>query len=667
MRSTKNPYYRDFNFHMHRVVTFLIGFFLFSLSLSAQDSSLVNWKVDVTPGSDGKYELKFNASIQPGWQLYAYPSKEDDIEGVLIHYRDETIKHSSPEFLTPPLKFQDKIFEKQIEVAQDSFSILQTIEITQPDEKVVRINLQYYIGNGSTLLPEERHITVSLDQQAGAEGPNLSAATDQQIKIKSIDLGNPVSDCGEMPSQSSGLWSVFLLGILGGFIALLTPCVFPMIPLTVSFFTKKAQSRQQGIRSAFLYGFFILLIYVLLSLPFHLMDNLNPEILNNISTNVILNIIFFVIFIVFAFSFFGFYEIVLPSSFSNKTDSKAGSGNIIGIFFMALTLAIVSFSCTGPILGSLLAGSLSADGGAIQLTVGMTGFGLALALPFGLFALFPNWLQSLPKSGGWLTTVKIVLGFLELALAFKFLSNADLVSHWGILKREIFIGIWIVIGIALSLYLFGIIKFSHEGPVKKIGIVRKIVGLMSIAFTLYLIPGLTNSQWANLRLISGFPPPLYYSIYAQQSECVLDLNCVHDYQEGLALARAQNKPMLIDFTGYACVNCRRMEENVWTDPDVYKVMHENYIIVSLYVDDKRPLPASQQISYTTSDGVKKEIETIGDKWSTFETENFKNNAQPLYAIVDTQERLLTHPVPYTPNAQAYLEWLNCGLAAFEKK
>ena len=440
-----------------------------------------------------------------------------------------------------------------------------------------------------------------------------------------------------------------------------------MIPLTVSFFTKKASSKKSGIRNAFLYGFFIFLIYILISLPFHFLEKLNPAILNNISTNVYLNVLFFAVFIFFAFSFFGYYEITLPSAISSKADSKAGAGNIIGIFFMALTLAVVSFSCTGPILGSLLAGSLSGDGGAMRLTFGMAGFGLALALPFALFALFPNWLNSLPKSGGWLNTIKVALGFIELALAFKFLSNADLVMHWGILKREIFIGIWIIIGTGLTFYLFGLIRFKHDSPVKKLSITRIVFGILSALFTLYLVPGVTNTKWANLTLISGFPPPLYYSIFQKESDCVLGLNCTRDYEEGLKMARTEHKPILLDFTGYACVNCRRMEENVWSKPEVYKLMKEKFIVISLYVDDKKKLPAEEQFSYTTKEGIQKEINTVGDKWATFETENFTNNAQPWYAILNNDEVLLTHPVGYTPSVTEYLQWLQCGVDAFEKK
>jgi len=330
---------------------------------------------------------------------------------------------------------------------------------------------------------------------------------------------------------------------------------------------------------------------------------------------------------------------------------------------MALTLAIVSFSCTGPILGSLLVGSLT--GGAVQLTAGMGGFGLALALPFTLFALFPNWLKALPKSGGWLNSVKVVLGFVEVALAIKFLSNADLVMHWGILKREVFIGIWIIVGTGITLYLLGKIKFPLDSPRKKLTKARYFLAAVFCVFTIYLIPGLTNTKYANLNLISGFPPPLCYSVYQNPVNCK-NFEPVKDYELGVQKAKAENKPILIDFTGYACVNCRRMEENVWTDPEVKALMTEKFILVSLYVDDKQKLPAAKQFTYTTKEGIQKEILTVGDKWATFETENFKNNAQPLYAILNGDEILMNNPVAYTPNIKEYKEWLLCGLDAFEK-
>lgn len=526
----------------------------------------------------------------------------------------------------------------------------------------LKAKLLYNMANKDAyFVPEEMNIEIRM------EG-GIDMSSYNRILIPAIDLKNPVNACGGTgisveESASNGLLTIFLLGFLGGLLALITPCVFPMIPLTVSFFTKKAVTKKSGIFNAMLYGLFIFLIYILLSVPFYFIDSASPEILNSISTNPWLNVIFFAIFIFFAFSFFGFYDITLPSSFSGKADAKAGTGNVIGIFFMALTLAIVSFSCTGPILGSLLVGSLT--GGAVQLTAGMGGFGLALALPFALFALFPNWLNSLPKSGGWLNTVKVVLGFIEVALAIKFLSNADLVKHWGLLKREIFIGIWILTGAGITLYLLGKMKFPHDGPIKKLSKARIILTIIFGAFTLYLIPGLTNTKWANLTLISGFPPPLCYSVYQNPVNCK-NFEPLKDYELALQRAKVENKPILIDFTGYACVNCRRMEENVWTDPEIKALMSEKFILVSLYVDDKKKLPAAQQFTYKTKEGINKEIITVGDKWATFETENFKNNAQPLYAILNSGEVLLNNPVGYTPSIKEYKDWLKCGLQAFEK-
>ena len=651
---------------LHSVISFIFLFLFFSFSAAAQDSSNISWSSSAAKITDSSYEILLKGQIKSGYHIYA----KDDVDGLggpVINIKDDAVKKGTLIILSSLTDFADPVFENNKKIVSQNIEIKLPISISGQVPAAVKLQLSYEVADKENFIPEEQNIIVNL------EG-GVVAKSNSRILIPAINIDKPLTDCKVSSSSSSagetkskGLITLFALGFLGGLVALLTPCVFPMIPLTVSFFTKKATNRKAGIRNAFLYGFFIFFIYVLLSLPFHFLDSLNPEILNNISTNVYLNVFFFVIFIVFALSFFGFYEITLPGSISSGADSKAGAGNIVGIFFMALTLALVSFSCTGPILGSLLAGSLSADGGAMQLTSGMAGFGLALALPFALFALFPNLLSSLPKSGGWLNTVKVVLGFIELALAFKFLSNADLVMHWGLLKREIFIGLWIIIGAGLTLYLFNLIKFKHDSPIKKLPTIRLILGIITGLFTLYLVPGVTNTKYANLTLISGFPPPLYYSIYHRDSDCILALNCTKDYETGLRMAKEQNKPMLIDFTGYACVNCRKMEESVWTKPDVYNLLKEKYIIVSLYVDDKKELPAVEQFIYTTKDGQKKEIVTVGDKWATFETENFKNNAQPWYAILNTKEELLTHPVGYVPNDKEYLQWLQCGADAFYQK
>jgi thiol:disulfide interchange protein DsbD len=408
-----------------------------------------------------------------------------------------------------------------------------------------------------------------------------------------------------------------------------------------------------------IYGLSIFLIYVLASVPFHIVGNVQPEIFNSISTNAWLNIAFFAIFIFFSISFFGYFEISLPSGIANKADAKSGLGSLGGIFFMAITLAIVSFSCTGPILGTLLVGSL--QGGAWALTQGMAGFGLALALPFTLFAIFPQWLQSLPKSGGWLDTVKKVLAFVELALAFKFLSNADLVQHWGLLKREVFIGIWILSSLGLTAYLFGFLLLPHDVKGQKIALGRKLLGGLSLGFALYLGAGLMPQNANNLKLLSGFPPPTHYSLFETDSSSHgLKANVVNDYTKALTMAKAQQKPILIDFTGWACVNCRKMEEQVWTDPAVQKFIQENFILLSLYVDDRANLPVAERFVYTTQGGQQKQINTVADLWATFETENFNQSSQPLYVVLSPDQVLQSNPIGYTPDIQQYLEWLKCS-------
>lgn len=643
-------------------------FFLFTVSFSstAQDSAIVKWKNVAEKMGEGMYKITFTGVIKKDWHVYSAPDAASEISGITVNREDSAITLKALQILTPGTFKDDHVWAKKLQTVSDSIVFTQLIQIAGVVPASLELKVNYEVGAEESFFPESDTLKITT-------GEKQIATVSNRILISSINIDKPVTDCKTSSSTSSekvaskGLWALFILGFLGGLVALLTPCVFPMIPLTVSFFTKKAENRKSGIKNAFMYGFFIFLIYILLSLPFHLLDNLNPDILNNISTNVYLNVGFFIIFIIFALSFFGMYEITLPASFTNKTDSKSGAGNMVGIFFMALTLALVSFSCTGPILGSLLAGSLTADGGAMQLTAGMGGFGFALALPFALFALFPGMLKSLPKSGGWLTTVKVVLGFLEVGLAFKFLSNADMVMHWGLLKREIFIGIWIIVGVLLSLYLWGLIKFKHDSPVKKLSLIRIILATIATVFTLYITPGVTNTKYANLTLISGFPPPLWYSIYAKENDCILNLNCTKDYETGLQMAREQNKLILLDFTGYACVNCRRMEEKIWTNPKVYKLLKEKFIIISLYVDDKKILSSAQQFTYTTKNGTERKIRTVGDKWSTFETENFKENSQPLYAILNTEEVLLSHPAAYTPSANDYLQWLQCGVDGVDNK
>ena len=655
---------------MKHLFTLCIALLFFN-TLSAQLQP-VKWTAEAEKISDTEYNIIYQAIIDDHWHLYSQNLPEggaiptEFVYDSVAQIQDFKLigKTQESESIT---KF-DKVFEMDLTFFDGSATFTQKIELLNPEVSVIKSEVDFQACDDERCIFDSQIFNIQLNTSENISGVS------PEVDDKSVRLSNALNldvkgwdnfEAEEVKEKSN--FTIFLLGFLGGLIALLTPCVFPMIPLTVSFFTKSSGDGKKGLANAMLYGFFIFLIYFLLSLPFHVLDSLDPEILNNVSTNVTLNIIFFVIFIAFAFSFFGYYELTLPASWSNALDSKANKiGGWIGVFFMALTLAIVSFSCTGPILGTLLGSSLSNDGGATQLTLGMSGFGLALALPFTLFAMFPKWLNSLPKSGGWLNTVKVVLGFIELALALKFLSNADLVEHWGLLKREVFIGLWIIIGIGLLLYLLGKIKFPHDGPFQKISFSKWSFIILVFAFVIYLLPGLTNTKYANLELLSGFPPPMFYSLYEKDSECPLALNCYKDLESGLEAAKAENKPIMLDFTGWACVNCRKMEEQVWSQDKVYDVLNEDYIIISLYVDDRKELPKDEQFQFKKANGSLKSIKTIGDKWATLQTLNFKNNSQPYYVLLNHDMELLNHTTAYTPNADEYYEWLVKGLERFEE-
>jgi thiol:disulfide interchange protein DsbD len=644
---------------MKKIIS-LVLFVMLVITAFTQSDSLVHFTINSKKVSDSTYQLNGVATIKSGWHLYSNATGVDGLIGISLSFDDDYIVATKPlVFNQTPSIIEDALFAKSVEVFTKEVGFTQSIKIKGKAPAILKVFINANLGSDAELHQAED--TVVLNVNGG-----VITHSNSVIKINSININQPLNECGSTTPVSKGYMSIFLLGFLGGFIALFTPCVFPMIPVTVSFFTRRSPNKKKAIKNGSLYALFIFIIYLLASIPFHILGNVQPEIFNNISTNAWLNIAFFIIFIIFSISFFGFFEITIPSNIANKADTKSGLGSVSGIFFMALTLAIVSFSCTGPILGSLLVGSLS--GGAWQLTAGLAGFGIALALPFGLFAVFPNWLQSLPKSGGWLDTVKKVLAFAEVALAFKFLSNADLVMHWGILKREIFFASWIIIGTGLTLYLFGILRLPHDVKGMKISKGRKVVGVLALLFTLYLIPGITSSKYANLQLLSGFPPPLSYSIYGEDNlkGKGLEANVLNDYEKALQLSKNLHKPLLIDFTGWACVNCRKMEENVWTETDVKKYITDNYILVSLYVDDKRKLPAAEQIiNYTTKEGNQKDIINIGDKWATFQAENFNQVTQPLYVVINNKEQLVNRPIGYTPNAKAYLQWLQCGKQAFD--
>ncbi|MBZ9653027.1 protein-disulfide reductase DsbD family protein [Psychroflexus montanilacus] len=667
--------------------SYLLFVFLLTLSMPSwaqfgfeqQDNSEnpSSWEASVVKKSDSIFTVIISASIDESWHLPSQIELKEDENGPIpteFNFEFDTDRLEKigstrePEGIT---KF-DEIFKTDLTYFENEVTFEQDVKV-KAKEATLDLEILFMICNDEMCLPQDQQrfsFTVEASKLMLTETKAIEVKSKDKSLTEALKLdlkGESEFKMNSEEDQDSN-FTIFLLGFVGGLIALLTPCVFPMIPLTVSFFTKGARTKKLGLINAIMYGAFIFLIYLLLSLPFHLIDSVNPEILNSISTNPVLNVVFFVIFLVFAFSFFGYYEITLPNSWSSKLDQKATSvGGIIGIFFMALTLALVSFSCTGPILGSLLGGSLTADGGATMLTFGMGGFGLALALPFALFALFPNWLNSLPKSGGWLNTVKVVLGFLELGLAFKFLSNADLVEHWGILKREVFLGIWILIGLAMVLYLFGKIRFPHDSPLQKLSKGRLIVGVLTLAFVVYLIPGLTNSSHANLKLLSGFPPPLFYSLYEKETDGPLGLKAYKDFDEGLKAAKAENKPILLDFTGWACVNCRKMEEQVWSVPEVFKIIQDDYILISLYVDDKAKLSEDERFNFERKNGSVKKIRTIGDKWATFQTLNFRNNSQPYYVLLSDDLDVLNETIAYEPSYRAYLSWLETGLENYNNK
>lgn len=631
---------------------------LSSLSLNAQvnPSAVHSWKVDCKKTGEGQFDLIFSAPASAGWKVYAPNQVLMDIKTTEVKFVDSAIKQKGDFSIeTEQTEESSSIFENtKVKLHTGIIKWKVTIQVDGIIPAKLQGSLLYTYGRNDEFYPATP-VPFAVKLQGGVESTT-------KLLVPTININKPVNDCGDAGTKNKSILSIFLLGLLGGMIALLTPCVFPMIPVTVTFFTKKSQDNSKGIRNAILYGLFIFLIYLLITLPFHIANKaISPEIFNNISTNVRLNLLFFAVFVVFSLSFFGLFEIGLPAGLANKMDSRSGLGNLGGIFFMAATLAIVSFSCTGPILGTLLVGV--AEQGAWPLTAGAAGFGLALGLPFALFALFPRWLHSLPKSGGWMTDVKIVLGFLELALAVKFLSNADLVEQRGFLKREVFIGLWIVIGVLLVLFLLGKLKISHSSPVKRFSFTRIAFIVFFISFTIYLLPGLTNSKWAELKLISGFAPPRTYSIFNHKS----NFEPIHnDYIQALAQAKKEGKPLLIDFTGWACVNCRRMEEKVWPDPLVDSLMRTKFVVVSLYVDERRKLPLSEQTTYKGTNGAERSIITVGDKWSAFQTENFGATSQPQYAIISADEKILTKTKFYTADAREFANWLRCGLSALSK-
>ena len=690
---------------MKKILYILLAFFAVH-SLTAQILDPVKWKTKVVQKSDTEFELIMEAAIEDEWHMYSQYTPDDGPLPSEFTYKDAKGNYTLVgKTIESPYK---KVFNETFGVDEYYFAkkaqFKQVVKVSNANLKEIKVNIYYQVCKEQCIQQDKNFIfklpaikvaekvAITKTDNATAEAvlpqtienavDTVAIQTTETIETASTSSEELVApEVTEEKSEEINLWLLFLGTLLAGILVTFTPCVFPMIPMTVSFFLKQsaAGDKKKGRINALMYGFFIVMIYVLISLPFHIFQSLSPDIFYEISTNPYLNIFFFVIFIVFAISFLGAFEITMPSSLANKVDNASNKGGFAGIFFMALTLIIVSFSCTGPALGAVIGGVLSTDGGATLLTIAMFGFGVGLAFPFVIFALFPSMMGNLPKSGGWLNTVKVVFGFIELALAFKFLSMADLFMDWHLLERETFIAVWIAIFGGLALYLFGKITLPHDSPLSNISVGRLLLGLLSLTFTIYLIPGLWG---APLNIISGFPPPMSYSespsgVGFKNSAAAVtttgslpehaqygphNIVAFHNYDEGLAYAKKVNKPVMIDFTGVTCVNCRRMEEKVWSKPEILSILKEEVVLISLYVDDRTPLPKDDV--FTNANG--KEIDTYGKKWSDFAITKYKANIQPYYILMGHDEENLNKPVGYTPEVAEYKAWLEEGIANFKK-
>ncbi|WP_027125332.1 protein-disulfide reductase DsbD family protein [Gelidibacter mesophilus] len=654
----------------------------------AQVLDPVKWSTSVEKISDTEYDLIAKATIDRGWHLYSQSVPEDGPIPTTFMY--DIGKHAELMGNTIEDEGQtvdDPVFNMRIKYFDNVAEFRQRINVLNNELSIVKGEVEFMVCDDMRCLPPA-YIDLEFDltkakhvSGADADVSEENGTIDFQEPVK-IDTDKEViiTEKEEVEAENSGLWTIFILGMGAGLIALFTPCVFPLIPMTVSFFTKQSKDKAQGVKNAIIYGLCIVVIYVILGTG--VVAIFGASAINEFSTSVTFNLLFFLILVIFAVSFLGAFEIMLPQSWANKIDSKADRGGYTGIFFMALALAIVSFSCTGPFVGNIIV--LSATKGGLAPMIGMLGFSLALALPFALFAAFPGWMNSLPKSGGWLNTVKVVLGFLELAFAFKFLSQADLVLQLHFLEREVFIAIWIAIFGALAFYLFGKIKLPHDSPLTHISVGRLSLGLLVLSFTIYMIPGLWG---APLNLISAFPPPLDYSespygvgnsktgggFSASELQELPEgahllaphqILAFNDYDKGLAYAKEVGKPIMLDFTGWACVNCRKMEQNVWPNDQVLNMLKNEVVLISLYVDDKRKLEDDEVMESKLRPG--KKLKYIGQKWSEFQTIRYKTNTQPFYALIGHDEENLNDPVGYTPDAQDYIEWMKEGVSAFKK-
>lgn len=672
--------------YLFKLFIFLVAF---TGTVDAQIYNPVKWETSEEKISDTEFDLVITATIDKGWHLYSQNVPEDGPIPTSIIFKEDKNIYEAVGATTEGEGHEsyDNVFEMDIKYFENKAVFKQRIKLLTKSNITVNGVLEFMVCDDKSCLPPTE-VDLQFELVSDAKVAVEKLVSSKQV-VEKKEEKEPVQKIAETKldeeiksqkkeQKSKSLWTLFILSFFAGFAALLTPCVFPMIPMTVSFFTKQSKNKAVGIRNAIVFGLAIIILYVLLGTV--VTSIFGADSLNALSTNVWFNIIFFLLLVIFAVSFLGAFEITLPSSWGTKVDAQADRGGFIGIFFMALALAIVSFSCTGPIVGTALVAAASQGG--IAPVISMFGFSLAIALPFALFAAFPGWLNSLPKSGGWLNTVKVTLGFLELALAFKFLSNADLVLQTHFLEREVFLAIWIAIFGVFALYLFGKIKLPHDdAAIQNISVGRLSLGLVVLTFTIYLIPGLWG---APLKLISGFPPPMHYSEsnygvgYTKLSDGNMgsirkipdgahlgphDIISFLDYDKGMAYAKKVGKPVMIDFTGHACVNCRKMEERVWSDPRVLQVLKNKLVLVSLYVDDKRKLPENEQyISETTG----KKIKTIGNKWSDFQIKKYKANAQPYYVLLDHSGDNLNPYSAYNPDIEKYLSWLKEGISRFEK-
>lgn len=684
---------------MKRVFSTLLMSFMF-LAVQAQIHTPVKWKIKLEDSGKPEKEIVFTAVADKGWHLYDMNLPAGGPVSTSITY--ETMKGAElvgkVVSSVAPTSVYDELFAMNLRWYSGTVTFTQKIKVTDAKAFKLAGELEFMACNDETCLPPERvefsfnrkNITMTdagvvageSDDQSAADSLSLAQGADSlsvsadgenagqlvnptkiaEALSDNVDLWTPVIDelkaFGESPldGTDSSLLFIFLAGFAGGFIALLTPCVWPMIPMTVSFFLKRTKNKKKAIKDAVMYGVSIIVIYLALGLL--ITGIFGASALNDLSTNAVFNLLFFALLVLFAVSFFGAFEMVLPSSWTNKLDAKADStSGILSIFFMAFTLALVSFSCTGPIIGTLLVQAASM-GSIVAPAVGMFGFAFALAIPFSVFAIFPNMLQSMPKSGGWLNSVKVVLGFLELALALKFFSVADLAYGWRILDRETFLVLWIVIFAMLGFYLLGKIRFSHDSELKYVSVPRLFMAIVSLAFAVYMVPGLWG---APLKSISAFAPPLYtqdFNLYEDEVHAQFD-----DYEAGMAYAKKNNKPVMIDFSGYGCVNCRKMEASVWTNPGVKQIIENDYVLITLFVDDKTKLPEVIEIE---EHGKTRKLKTVGDKWSYLQRSKFGANAQPFYVLLDNNGKPLSHSYAYDEDVNKYIQFLQGGLKNYKK-